>query len=119
LSGGAGPGSYNPRIDLSDVLSKAEAINLGGGELEGTELVFPSKLCAGCEEQKFSFFVRVKNICDSATSMTVAFNNVSVSVPFECGLVDSGPSLLLFLSIGFIMIIMGYFIFSLRKRGIN
>ena len=119
LSGGAGPGNYNPRIDMSDVLTKAEAVNLGGGNLEGTELVFPAKLCAGCSEQSFSFFVRVKDICDTDESMKLGMNEVEITVPFDCDLPDSGSSLLLFLSIGFIISIMGYFIFSLRRGGIN
>jgi hypothetical protein len=119
LTGGAGPGNYNPRIDMGDVLSTAEVVNLGGGDLEENELVFPPELCAGCDEQRFSFFVRVKDICDTAESMTISLNTVSIVVPLDCDLPDSGSSILLFLSIGFIISIMGYFIFSLRRGGIN
>jgi len=119
LSGGDGPGTYNPRVDVADVLNKAEMVNMGGGSLEGTDLVFPQKLCAGCEEQVFSFFVRAKDVCGQATAMTASINNVRVVVPFECELAQSGPSLLLALSVGLILIIMGYFIISLKRCDIK
>jgi len=119
LTGGDGPGTYSPRVDVADLLNKAELINLGGGSLEGTDLVFPQKLCAGCEEQRFSFFARAKDVCAQATSMMASINNVRVVVPFECELVQSGPSILLALSVGLILIIMGYFILSLKRDKIN
>lgn len=119
LSGGDGPGTYNPIIDLSDVLNKAEIVSSVGGNVEETNLVYPQTLCAGCEEQTFSFVVRVDEICDSATSMTASMNNSQVTVPFECELVQSGPSLILFLSVGLILVIMGYFILSLRRDKLN
>lgn len=119
LTEGKGPGNYNPRIDVTDLLNKSELINLGGGVLEGQDLVFPAKLCAGCNEQRFSFFSRVKDICGSAQSMRVSLNNSSVTVPFECELVQSGPNFLLFLSIGLILTIMGYFILSLKRDRLN
>jgi len=119
LTGGDGPGTYSPSVNVSDVLNKAELINLGGGKLEGTNLVFPQKLCAGCEEQRFSFFARAKDVCAQATSMMASINNVRVVVPFECELVQSGPSILLALSVGLILIIMGYFILSLKRDKIN
>lgn len=119
LTGGDGPGTYNPRVDVSDILNKAEMVNLGGGALEGSDLVFPQKLCAGCNEQVFSFFVRAKDVCNSATTMSASINNVKVVVPFDCNLTQSGPSLLLFLAVGLILGIMVYFILSLRRTEIN
>ncbi len=119
LSGGEGPGTYNPRIDVSDLLNKSELISSVGGNLEGETLVFPQKLCAGCEEQKFSFLFRVKDICGKSEAMSVAMNNVKITVPFECDLVKTGPDLLIILSAGLMVVIMGYFIFSLRKGDTN
>jgi len=121
LTGGDGPGTYSPSVNVSDILNKAELINLGGGTLEGSNLVFPQKLCAGCDEQRFSFFARAKDVCNTASSMMASINNVRVTVPFECEreLIQTGPNLLLFLSIGLIMTIMGYFILSLKRDKIN
>jgi hypothetical protein len=119
LTGGDGPGTYNPRVDLSDVLNKAEFISAVGGSLEGTNLVYPQKMCAGCTEQRFSFVVRAKDVCNSASSMTASINNVQIMVPFECELAQSGPDFIMFLSIGLILIIMGYFILSLKRDKIN
>ena len=119
LSGGDGPGTYNPRVDLSDVLNKAEFISAVGGTLEGTTLVYPPQMCAGCETQTFSFIVRAKDVCDSATAMTASINNVSVTVPFECELAQSGPNLIMFLSVGLILTIMGYFVLSLKREELN
>ncbi len=102
-------------VDLSDVLALSQIVNVGGGTLNGTTLVFPEGFCLTCDGQTFSFFVRANEECVEGETIDVTYNEQALSVPLQCGLADSGPGMLI-VAILALFLILGYTLLSPREH---
>ncbi len=84
-----------PRINVAEVIRAAHIIELGGGELVGSEIVFPTFSLSAPFEKDFTFFVRIKPECGELESMRAESEGRSINVKLLCGskgLTRTGPA---------------------------
>lgn len=101
-------------VDLRDALSKAKMVNPGGGTLNGQILSFPESFCLTCDGQNFSFFIRANDTCTAGDTIDVIYEGQTLSVPFQCELVDSGPGAFIVALLA-LFLILGYTLLSRRE----
>ncbi|MBT3349129.1 hypothetical protein HN954_01060 [bacterium] len=109
-------------VDVANLLSVAEFVSDGGGVVQNGELVFPTfssaEVCGtDCPEwqKEYSFFVRIKKECASATNISVQIENLKLQTVLDCELVKSGPNGV-FIAVAAMMLLLGYVFLGHRSE---
>lgn len=103
-------------VDLSEVLNSSTMVNAGGGTLVGDLLLqYPEEFCSTCDNQVFSFFVRVNPECVNGDVLEAEVEGELSRVRLNCDeLAESGPAPLAFAVLAMIVILASV-MFSNRK----
>lgn len=114
-----GVNNFVPRFDVSGLMGKVDFTELGLGQLNGNQLVFPAYSNKAPCEQEFTFFVQVKDCSQISTkSLSTSIEGRNANLNVSCGLTPTGPSQYLMYGSVLAIIMLMVFFFTSRRRSV-